>query len=210
MSEETYKGYTIRIETDSYPLNPRTEWDNLGIMACSHRRYDMGDKEHIVNFKNHKGWDSVTAWLLKNRAVAVLPIYMYDHSGQTINTTGFNSIDSPRWDWGQLGVIYTAMEKLHEVGHTWKKMNSQRRAKVKEWLLDEVRIYDHYLTGEVYVFTIVNQDDEEEYSCGGFYGSDHKASGLLESAREVINSNIEYRLKFEGIQEELPLETLTT
>jgi len=102
------------------------------------------------------------------------------------------------------------MEKLHEVGHTWKKMNSQRRAKVKEWLLDEVRIYDHYLTGEVYVFTIVNQDDEEEYSCGGFYGSDHKASGLLESAREVINSNIEYRLKFEGIQEELPLETLTT
>lgn len=39
-----YKGYTIRIESDDDPLNPR-EWDNLGTMVCWHRNYDLGDEQ---------------------------------------------------------------------------------------------------------------------------------------------------------------------
>ena len=37
-----YKGYTIAIDYDSDPSNPR-EWDNFGTMVCFHRRYALGD-----------------------------------------------------------------------------------------------------------------------------------------------------------------------
>lgn len=36
---------TIVIEQDMDPMNPRVEWDNVGIMACWHSRYNLGDVE---------------------------------------------------------------------------------------------------------------------------------------------------------------------
>lgn len=40
--EETYRGCTIRIESDDSPESPR-EYDNLGTMVCFHSRYNLGD-----------------------------------------------------------------------------------------------------------------------------------------------------------------------
>lgn len=37
--------YRLKIVQDHDPMNPRTEWDNLGRMACAHRDYDLGDKD---------------------------------------------------------------------------------------------------------------------------------------------------------------------
>ena len=37
-----YKGCTIEIEQDPDPMNPRTEYDNLGTMICCHKRYNLG------------------------------------------------------------------------------------------------------------------------------------------------------------------------
>jgi hypothetical protein len=36
---------TIVIEQDSDPMNPRVGYDNVGIMACWHSRYNLGDVE---------------------------------------------------------------------------------------------------------------------------------------------------------------------
>lgn len=35
--------FTYEILNDEEPMNPRTEWDNLGTMVCFHNRYDLGD-----------------------------------------------------------------------------------------------------------------------------------------------------------------------
>lgn len=47
--------YTLKIIPDVDPENPR-QWDNLGTMACWHRRYDLGDErpkcdpiDHMLN-----------------------------------------------------------------------------------------------------------------------------------------------------------------
>lgn len=39
-----YRGYTIDLDFDSNPENPRKEWDNFGKMVCWHRRYNLGDE----------------------------------------------------------------------------------------------------------------------------------------------------------------------
>lgn len=36
--------YTIAIERELYPFDPRQEYDHLGTMLCWHNRYDLGDE----------------------------------------------------------------------------------------------------------------------------------------------------------------------
>lgn len=47
--EEKYRGFTIKVEDDPEPNDPR-EWDNLGTMICAHRRYILGDEQDRGSF----------------------------------------------------------------------------------------------------------------------------------------------------------------
>ena len=53
-----------------------------------------------------------------------------------------------------------------------------------------VNSYDQYITGEVYGSNIEEVDD----SCSGFFGDDHKASGLLEYAENAIDCHIKNKV----------------
>ena len=100
----------LTIYQDSTPDNPRT-WDNLGKMICFHKEYSLGDehdyespKEFIQNLSsNHTEY-------------FILPLYLLDHSGIWMNTTGFAYCDPQGWDWGQVGWIYVTRKKLREEG----------------------------------------------------------------------------------------------
>ena len=182
-----YKGCTIEIEQDPDPMNPRTEWDNLGNMICCHKRYVLGNK-HSYKHSDYSSWDEFINAIEKNEGPIVwLPIYMYDHSGITINTTGF----SDQWDPGRLGFIYITKEKIREE-YGWKVINKERLKKILSYLLGEVEVYDQYLTGDVYGFTNKNAEGEEIHSCWGFFGHDHEKSGLLESAKSEIDYYLEH------------------
>lgn len=48
MSMVAYKApYLLQIMMDDEPLNPRTDYDNFGHMACWHRRYNLGDEHNF-------------------------------------------------------------------------------------------------------------------------------------------------------------------
>ena len=49
------KKYELKIEQDTDPMNPRTDWDNLGTMVCFHNRYDLGDKTDYRS-KDYNGY----------------------------------------------------------------------------------------------------------------------------------------------------------
>jgi len=158
--------YTVKLGNDECKISPRHD-DNLGVMICFHKRYTLGDK-HDYKVDNYNGWDEMKSDIIKNENVCViLPLYLYDHSGITMNTTGF----SCPWDSGRVGFVYVSKEnvrKEYNVKHITKKI----RDKVTKVLIGEVETYDKYLTGEVYCFEILDEDKNIIESCGGYYDMD--------------------------------------
>lgn len=123
--------------------NPRS-WDNLGTMVCFHNRYDLGDK-HDYDHRDYNGWNEMENAIIKNEDVCViLPLYLYDHSGITMNTSPF----SCRWDSGQVGFIFVSKKRVREE-YGVKRINKELIEKVTELLEGEVKTYDMYLTGEL-------------------------------------------------------------
>jgi hypothetical protein len=179
--EETYKGHTIKIEQDTEGLDPRKEYDNLGTMVCFHRRYNLGDKDHGIRHEDYSGWDEMEAAIRRDNDVAViLPIYMYDHSGITINTTGF----SCPWDSGQIGFIFITKEKVREE-YSVKRITKALRERIGTYLTGEVETYDLSLRGEVYGYVIDTPEEEDAESCWGFLG---EMEHCLQEAKSVVDS----------------------
>ena len=199
---EEYKGHKISIYIDELVDGPR-EWENLGKMICWHNRYNLGDEQpredpqewlhqlalshteydeidqYSDRFNNLENMTDAQLWDILNRHYIFLPLYLYDHSGITMNTSGFHC----PWDSGQVGWIYVSLEDVRkEYGK--KRVSRQLREKVEEYLKSEVKVYDQYLRGEVYGFVVEDQEGEHVNSCWGFYG-DYDGY-VLEEARQSI------------------------
>jgi hypothetical protein len=93
----------------------------------------------------------------------MLPLYLYDHSGITMNTGGF----SCPWDSGQVGWIYADSEAIKG---NYGEVTPETLVKAEKLLNAEVEEYDHYLTGQCYGFKLFKEDSEID-SCWGFLGS---------------------------------------
>jgi hypothetical protein len=181
--EEEYKGHTIKILTDDMAESPR-EWDNLGTMVCFHRNYKLGDKH---DFQTP---DEVLDFI-KSPDVISLPLFLYDHSGITMNTTGF----SCPWDSGQVGIIYITKETIRKEmsrkrGNKYvpiKHVTKKDIERALDLLRSEVKTYDYYITGNVTGF-VIEKDDEDIDSCWGFIGDyDNEDYGSLSEARSIVD-----------------------
>lgn len=99
-----------------------------------------------------------------------LPLWLYDHGGITISCGDRVYPYNDRWDSGLVGWIVYARQK--DDGEDWRKNAFARmRAEVEE--------YDHYLTGEVYGFTLY-ENGEETDTIWSYYGSDLTQNGILD------------------------------
>jgi hypothetical protein len=111
--------------------------------------------------------------MTKGKDIISLPLYLYDHSGITMNTTGF----SCRWDSGCVGFIYVTKEQVRKE-YNVKRITKDIVDKVTKVLQGEVKTYDQYLTGDVYGYRISKvevcdkgcEHKEEVDSCWGYYG----------------------------------------
>jgi len=139
-----------------------------------------------------------------DRHYIILPLYLYDHSGITMNTTGF----SCQWDSGQVGVIYISREdaKKEYPSNEYPILNDKEyEAKAIKYLKGEVQTYDDFLTGSVYGYTIepkdTNKNIECDDSCWGFYPEHHEAKGYhgiedeLKYMIDEAKSAIDYAIK---------------
>ena len=203
-----YRGMRIEIAYDDLAEGPRA-WDNLGTMVCFHRRYNLGDDLEMsypkLKHENFSGWGTLRSYLEKDlKAAVILPLYMYDHSGLTISTSPF----SCPWDSGQIGYIFVTREKVAKE-YQVKKITKKLLKKCEEALKGEVKIYDQFLTGEVYYYMIVDAEGETVDSCGGYYGRDWEDNKLLSSAKSMIDSVLEKREKRKREEREGTAETIT-
>ena len=169
-SKTLESGFRVLVEYDHAPESPR-DWDNLGTVLLIDRcRYDFGD--------GRADYDELKA-ISDDPNNIVLPVYMYDHSGITINTSGF----SCPWDSGQVGLIYVTKDKAIE---NWGKkiLTKKVREAAIKCLQSEVETLDQYLTGNVYGYIVYDPKGEEAESCWGFYGeADYCLSEGLAAAK---------------------------
>lgn len=155
------KHFVGKIHLDTDAGSPFDEFDLFGKLYVPNNRYlpSTCDEDYF------------------NASIVKLPVYMYSHSGVTINTTGF----SCPWDSGQIGWICVSREDALSA-YNRKRLSASLRDKIEDCLESTIKIIDLWLTGEVYGYTIhekYNEDDEPPYSedcidsCWGFYGLDH-------------------------------------
>ena len=167
--------YKLEIFDDLNPCSPR-EFDNLGTMVCFHRRYNLGDETELKS-SDFSSWEELESYLYKEEdALIAIPVFMYDHSGLWINTTGF----SCPWDSGQVGYIYISKEKVRRE-YSCKRISKKLKEMIREMLCSEVDLYNDYLCGNVYGFTLTDKENAEEIdsSCG-FYGTDYIENGIFD------------------------------
>lgn len=193
-------GYDVKIAIDEFSENPREDWDNFGKMICFHKRYNLGDKHDYSNhyqfihaesglypyedtkFLSDEQFEECEEAFENNNVV--LPLYLYDHSGITMSTTPF----SCPWDSGQVGFIYVPKDEVCKV-YGVDEVTDELYEKVCDVFRSEVSVYDAYLRGEVYCFS-VEKDGEHVNSCCGFYG-DIEENGILDEIVNTINYDIE-------------------
>lgn len=165
---------TVEIFYDPEPESPR-DWCNLGTMVHWHRRSNVGDERISVEDTGVESLDELVDYFKRERgATVVLPVYLYEHSGQTVNTTGF----SCPWDSGQVGFIFDTPKGREDCG-TPPEL-------IEEVLRGEVETYDQWLRGDVYGY-VVERDGEHVDSCWGFFGLDY--------AKEEANASADHETK---------------
>lgn len=184
METTEYKGFTIKLQPDESPSNPITEWDGNAKYALFHSRYDL-QNDTDLDTDDYNGWDEFKEALIKKyKPLAILPVYMYDHSGQTIRTTPFHC----KWDSGQLGFVFVDKPTLKEWGFDSAKAYQKSAGRtLEEDLKANVQLYDDYITGNVWGFEVVDSDDDVLDSCWGYYGDSGKEDALTE-AKSYIDS----------------------
>lgn len=119
--------------------------------------YNTTDAELPGNLRESDDGGYISAQL--DRYFIWLPVYMYDHSGQTISTSPF----SCRWDSGQIGWIVYARDRVRK-DYGWSRITAKREDFICKYLIGVVEHHDHILQGNVYGFTYGGD------SCWGFVG----------------------------------------
>ena len=182
--------YKLEIFEDIDPTDPR-EFDNLGTMVCFHNRYAFGDETELKSC-DFSSWEELESYLYKReKALIVVPVFLYDHSGLSVNTTGF----SCPWDSGQIGFIYASKERIRNE-YSCKRISKKLRKQVREMLVSEVDSYNQYLSGDVYGFTVTDKESKEEVeNISGFYGTDFLGNGVFDYASQYF-TELEFKEAF--------------
>ena len=104
------------------------------------------------------------------------PLYLYDHSGITMNTKPFSCI----WDSGQVGFIYA------EVG-----IDNLTKEELDKVLESEVKEYDEYISGEVYYIEVIDEKGEVVDSLNGILGYSYALEEVEQFKKQYEGAEVE-------------------
>lgn len=203
----------LSIFQDEYAENPYLDngYENVNFYTVS-RQYELGDK----NFSSYEDMlisavsavlpeSKKTDWFYEenikqfekalDRYAYVTDVYIYSHSGISINTKGF----SCRWDSGKIGIIFIAKRDAKKI---WK---SKTKEKAYNYLNSIIETYDEYLTGNVYGYQLHDLKENLIDSCWGFYGykdllinmgfDEEKLKEIYDYEIKALKNNIENNIR---------------
>lgn len=182
---ELKNGRTLGIEHCDWAESPR-EWDNLTKCIFFGNYKHLGDKHDFdfnTEFDSRQDFIDRGADIIKKEfdAVLVKAVHLYQHSGTGISTNYSYPYDCP-WDSGTIGFVIITKQDLRNE-YNWKMITQKRLDSVidniDKVMDSEIDILSDYIGGEVYAFSIQDENGDTEDSCSGFYGSDIRKNGIL-------------------------------
>lgn len=190
LKTKTGEEYRLEITRDSFPTSPRED-DNFTKLLCWHPRLNLGDKNAFDSYADFiEVFDGYNA-----DEVVVFPVRAYENSGISISIlTSYPFND--KWDSYQIGVCIVCKKDIASILEGEDERNWKEVA--KEVAFTEVELYNQYLNGEVFCYTLEKKEKTfvkcpccetevptgyewvEIDSCGGFYGVDIEENGILD------------------------------
>ncbi len=116
--------------------------------------------------------------------ILIVPICRYEHSGVKY-MTGFHH----GWDYSNCGFYFITVETFTSIFPDKCNPDETELLKIVE---SEIDTYNKYLNGDVYCFTLFNDEGEKVDSCTGFYSLEDMKDYLPE---EWENEDLEEYLK---------------
>lgn len=168
----------------------RIEYDRLSKMR-SRQGFDTNPLDTIASHIN--GGDLVYAVDIINEFAEVVPIYGYEHGGLTISASDWINPYHDKHDSGFIGVIIItrddALENLNCNEDNWREV-------AHDSLVNEIKEYDMYLQGDVWLYNLYHQDAKGDWdlvdTCCGFLGSGLESSGMsqyVDDLTDAINND---------------------
>ena len=173
MKDQTINVENISVEIicDDFADSPRS-WDNTTKFIMFHKRYDLPN-EAGIRHEDYASWEEMEDALCREYKW-VQPVYMYDHGGLAFYhgnvALSINQFGCP-FDSGQVGFIVSNEGNAREA-----YLNTTQ----------ELKVFEHYINGEVYLVRVF-EDTEEVDACYGYYGYDHRESGLFEELDSYLS-----------------------
>lgn len=176
INEQVIGDYKVRMFYDESPESPR-EWDNVTTMICFHRNYKLGDRNNPFSGNDFSTWKQLEKLIKENYNVFMIkPLYLYDHSGQTISTSPFPDYYSTVRDSMCIGFVFIEEKK-------WKMCMGDTEVteeRLNEIINNEVETYDKYIRGDIYGYEVVkvskcdhgHEHEEHIESSWGYYDED--------------------------------------
>lgn len=144
--------HRLFIHLDEDAGNPREDFEEFTTMVYSHSRYILGDTK-ASNIELYGNWNDWLRGQVLNpnggpENVVYLPLFLYDHGGLAMNTTGFPCT----WDSGQVGWIYATKDAFrNKTGYREDELFSNNPKRVPEVdNIIRVNLDDRHFEGATY------------------------------------------------------------
>lgn len=157
---------TYKIRRDDDCESPR-EWDNIGVLACDHKRYSIGDKDYGLPFVNGD-W---RAGKLRDDIYLCLEVWGYEHGGIALSHARSGQF-ADQFDSGRAGWHYVTIDTVKE---NWPKLDIgsiELRDQVERALKAELEVMNLWLAGECWYYVVKDEEGNTVDSCGGFITDD--------------------------------------
>ena len=162
---------------DESSESPR-EWGNLGYFITIDRNYNSPDDNNDFMEIIKETGDEANSQAehmkmikkeirsrLDEEVLAIYPVVKYEHGGVVYKLGTIHG-----FDYSNNGFYIVTDKTVKEYGTDNTNKNTAKQAKVFERIIKgELDIYNHYINGEVYGFTLYDEQGEVSDSCWGFY-----------------------------------------
>lgn len=166
---------TLRVYIDDDAGDPREWTETISNILIKHPNYTLGDDINI-DTTPYRSWDELYEKITsRDDVIEATPIYLYEHGGLTISTSPYNCI----WDSGQAGIVWITTD---DVKRYYGEVTEETIQQAIEEMEREIELYDCYIRGDVYRYTLTDSQGEYIEGTGSIYGY----TTLIEELREYI------------------------